>query len=40
VPDAERLLGDVRAAADSVGDDTAAVVLHRRPQAADFTDST
>jgi hypothetical protein len=42
VPDAERLLGDVRAAADSVGDDTAAVVLRRCPRAqvADFTDST
>ncbi len=42
VPCAERLLADIGAVADSVGDDTAAIVLRRSPvaQAADLTEAT
>ena len=42
VPCAERLLADIGAVADSVGDDTAAIVLRRPPvaQAADLTEAT
>ncbi len=41
VPCAERLLADIGVVADSVGDDTAAIVLRRPPaQAADFTEAT
>ncbi len=42
VPCAERLLADIGAVADSLGDDTAAIVLRRSPvaQAADLTEAT